>query len=197
MENKNILLIFCKIYSAKPFMAHNRYKNTCQESWRIHQSIQHFSNNLLSRIVRINRVNHPYNSSDNIIEINGTPYNIQWEGKYLIIVDNDRSRIDTLSPISESAEPAITSYLAYLAKEERVKQICFLLAQHVTEFCPIPKNLRDITRLPADIQKKWFESYLEELKLNYIILIGRRTLLIFWLKTLIKSYSVISIHLLA
>ena len=128
MENKNILLIFCKTYSAKPFMAHNKYENTCQESWRIHQSIQHFSDNLLSRTVRINRVNHPYNSSDNIIEINGTPYNIQWEGKYLIIVDNDRSRIDTLSPISESAELAITSYLAYLAKKEGVKQICFLLA---------------------------------------------------------------------
>jgi len=44
--------------------------------------------------------------------------------------------------------------LEYLAKEGGVEQICFLLVQHATEFCPIPKNLRDITRLPADMQKK-------------------------------------------
>jgi len=65
--------------------------------------------------------------SDNI-EINRIPYNIQWEGKYPIIINNDRSKIDTLSSIDKLAEPAITSYLAYLAREERVEQICFLLA---------------------------------------------------------------------
>ena len=32
---------------------------------------------------------------------------------------------------------------------ERVKQICFLLAQHTTESCPISKNLGDVTELLA------------------------------------------------
>ena len=104
--------------------------------------------------MRINGVDYLYNSSDNIIEINGTPYNIQWEGKCLIIVDNDGSRIDIPSPIGKSTELAITSYLIYLAREGRVEQIHFLLAQHATESCPIPKNLGDVTRLLADIQKK-------------------------------------------
>ena len=45
---------------------------------------------------------------------------------------------------------------------ERVKQICFLLAQHTTESCPISKNLGDVTKLLADIQKKWLESCFEE-----------------------------------
>jgi len=62
--------------------------------------------------------------------------------------------MDTLSPIGKPAEPAITSYLACFAREEGVEQICFLLAQYITESCPIPKNLGDVTRLPADIQKK-------------------------------------------
>jgi len=66
--------------------------------------------------------------------------------------------------IGESAKPAITSYLAYLAREGRVEKICFLLAQHTTESFPIPKSLRNVTRLLADIQKKWLESYLKELK---------------------------------
>jgi len=35
--------------------------------------------------------------------------------------------MDTLSSIGESAEPAITSYLVYLAREERVEKIHFLL----------------------------------------------------------------------
>jgi len=38
------------------------------------------------------------------------------------------------------------------------------LVQHATEFCPISKNLGDVTKLLADIQKRWLESYLEELK---------------------------------
>ena len=33
--------------------------------------------------------------------------------------------------------------------------------------------------------------------LNYIILMGKRILLISWLKILVKSYSVISVYLLA
>jgi len=101
--------------------------------------------------VRINGIDYLYNSSDNIIEINGTLYNIQWEGKYLIIVDNNGSRMDTLSSISESAELAITSYLACLTREGEVEQIHFLLVQHAIESCPISKSLRDITRLLADI----------------------------------------------
>jgi len=72
--------------------------------------------------------------------------------------------MDTLSSIGESAEPAITSYLAYLAREERVEKIHFLLVQHATESCPIPKSLGDITRLLANIQKKWLESCFEKLK---------------------------------
>jgi len=39
--------------------------------------------------------------------------------------------MDTPPPITESAEPAITSYLACLAREGGVEQICFLLAQYV------------------------------------------------------------------
>ena len=35
--------------------------------------------------------------------------------------------MDTLPPTDESAEPAITSYLACLTREVRVEQICFLL----------------------------------------------------------------------
>ena len=72
--------------------------------------------------------------------------------------------MNTLPLIGESAELAITSYLKYLAREEGVEQIHFLLAQHATESCPIPKSLRDVIRLPADIQKKWLESCFEKLK---------------------------------
>ena len=144
---------------ANPNMACNRHENACQESWRIHQNTWHFSNNLLSRIVRINRIGYLYNLSDNIIEINGV------EGECLIIVDNSRSRIDTPPPVGESAELAITSYLVYLAREGRVEQIQFLLAQYAAESCPIPKSLGDVTRLLADIQKKWLEFCLEKVKL--------------------------------
>ena len=35
--------------------------------------------------------------------------------------------MDTLSSVGELAKIAITSYLTYLIKEERVKQICFFL----------------------------------------------------------------------
>ena len=63
------------------------------------------------------------------------------------------------------AEPAITSYLVYLVKEGGVEQIYFFLAQHAAKSCPVLKNLVDFTKLQVDIQKKWFESCLEELKL--------------------------------
>ena len=62
--------------------------------------------------------------------------------------------MDTPPPAGESAEPAITSYLAHLAKEGEVEQIHFFLAQYTAESCSIPKNLGDIARLPANIQKK-------------------------------------------
>ena len=62
--------------------------------------------------------------------------------------------MDTLPSIGESAEPAITSYLACLVREGGVKQIHFLLAQCVTESCLVPKSLGDVTRLPADTQNK-------------------------------------------
>ena len=73
--------------------------------------------------------------------------------------------MDTLPSIGKSAELAITSYLACFSREGRVEQICFFLAQCVAESCPISKSLRDITRLPANIQKKWLKSCLEKLKL--------------------------------
>ena len=72
--------------------------------------------------------------------------------------------MDTPPPVDELAKPAITSYLEHLTKEGRVEQIHFLLAQYAAESCPIPKSLGDITRLLANIQKKWLESCLEELK---------------------------------
>jgi len=98
-------------------MACNRHKNACQESWRIYQNIQHFSNNLLFRTIRINKVDYLYNLSNNIIKMNGTLYNIQWEGKCLIIVSNNRNKIDTLPSTSKLTKLAITSYLACLVKK--------------------------------------------------------------------------------
>jgi len=44
--------------------------------------------------------------------------------------------------------------LAYLAREKRVEKFHFLLAQHAAESYSISKNLEDIARLPANIQKK-------------------------------------------
>ena len=114
--------------------------------------------------MRINGVDYLCNPSDNIIEINVTLYNIHWEGKHSIIVDNNGCRIDTPPPIGKSAELAITSYLAYLAREVRVEQICCLLAQCAIESCPIPKDLGDVTRLLANTQKKWLKSCFEKLK---------------------------------
>jgi len=72
--------------------------------------------------------------------------------------------INTPPSIGKSAKPTITSHLAHLAREGAVEQICFLLAQCTTESCPIPKNLGNVTKLLADIQKKWLESCFEELK---------------------------------
>jgi len=94
------------------------------------------------------------------MEINEISYNIQWEDVHPIIVDNNKSKIDTLPLTGKLAKPAITSYLAYLANKEGVEQIHFLLA---SESCLIFKSLGDITRFLADIQKKWHESCLEEL----------------------------------
>jgi len=54
--------------------------------------------------------------------------------------------------------------LVHLVRKGEVEKICFLLAQCIAEFCPIPKSLGNITKLSANIQKKWLESCLEELK---------------------------------
>jgi len=54
--------------------------------------------------------------------------------------------------------------LACFVRKKRVEQICFFLAQHIAESCPISKSLGDVTRLLANIQRKWLESCLEELK---------------------------------
>ena len=67
--------------------------------------------------------------------------------------------------VGKSAEPVITSYLEYLTRKERVEKICFFLTQYVAESCPISKSLEYVTRLLADIQKKWLEFCFEELKL--------------------------------
>ena len=84
---------------------------------------------------------------------------------YTIIIDKNRSRIDTLSSTDKSAKIAITSYLVHLTREEVVEQICFLLIQHIAESCTISKSFGDIIRLLANIQNKWLESCLEKLKL--------------------------------
>ena len=62
--------------------------------------------------------------------------------------------MSTLSFVDKSAESVITNYLVYLIREERVKQICFILAQYIAESCLIFKNLGDIIKLLASIQKK-------------------------------------------
>jgi len=69
---------------------------------------------------------------------------------------NNESRINTLPLTGESAKPAIISYLAYLVRKERVEQIHFLLTQHATKACIIPKNFGDVTKLLADIQSLSF-----------------------------------------
>jgi len=43
---------------------------------RDYQNIQRFSDNLLPRIIRINGVDYPYKSYNNIVEIDGILYNI-------------------------------------------------------------------------------------------------------------------------
>ena len=73
--------------------------------------------------------------------------------------------MDTPSSANKLAEPAITNYLAYLAKEGEVKQVFFFLVQHAAKSCLIPKSLRDVTRFLANIQKKQLKSCLKELKL--------------------------------
>jgi len=72
--------------------------------------------------------------------------------------------MNTLFPIGELAKPAITNYLICLARKEKVEQIHFFLVQHIAESCSIPKSLRDVIRLLADIQKKWLESCLRSKK---------------------------------
>ena len=53
--------------------------------------------------------------------------------------------------LSDKLVKIITSYLTCLTKEGKIEQIHFLL---VEKSCQIPKNLRDIMKLLADIQKK-------------------------------------------
>jgi len=55
--------------------------------------------------------------------------------------------------------------LAYLARKGEVEKIHFFLVQYIAESCPITKNLGDVAEMPANIQKKWLEFYLEKLKL--------------------------------
>ena len=62
--------------------------------------------------------------------------------------------MDTLPFANKSTKPTITSYLVCLAREGRVEQIHFLLAQHAAESCSIPKNLGNVAKLLVDIYKK-------------------------------------------
>jgi len=48
----------------------------------------------------------------------------------------------------------ITGYLACLIRKGEVKQIHFFLAQYIAKSCLISKNLRDVAKLLANIQKK-------------------------------------------
>ena len=62
--------------------------------------------------------------------------------------------MNILPSVGKLAKLAITSYLAHLAKEEGVEKIHFLLVQYVVESYSISKNLENITKLLANIQKK-------------------------------------------
>ena len=77
---------------------------------------------------------------------------IQWEDQYLIIVDNNKSIINTSPYIGELAKLAIISYLVYFVKEGEVEKIHFILIQYATEAYPIPKHLGDVTKLLANIK---------------------------------------------
>jgi len=95
-------------------------------------------------------LNYSYNLYDNTAKINKVFYNILWKGQYLVIIDSNRCKMDAPS-LSDKLVKIITSYLACLTKEGGIEQIHFLL---VEKSCQIPKNLRDIMKLLADIQKK-------------------------------------------
>jgi len=70
--------------------------------------------------------------------------------------------------------------LVHLTRKERVKKNCFPLVQHAAESCTVSKNLGDITKLLADIQRKWLEFYLEKLKsLKYYGMLWTLTFLFF------------------
>ena len=116
-------------------------------------------------MVRINEVDYLYNLFDNIIEINGILCNIQQKGQYLIIVGNNKSKIDTPPSRDKLVELAITSYLVCYARKRRVEQIYFLLAQYTAKSCLIPRYLGNAAKLLADIQKNQLGFYLKELKL--------------------------------
>jgi len=78
-------------------------------------------------MIRLNRVNYPYNLYNNTAKINEVSYNILWEDQHLIIIDSNRYRMDTLSPAGELAKIVLTNYLACLTREGGVEQIYFLL----------------------------------------------------------------------
>ena len=51
-------------------MTHNRYKNIYQKLQIIYWDIYRFFDNLLSKIIRLNKVDYLYKLYDNIVEIN-------------------------------------------------------------------------------------------------------------------------------
>jgi len=59
--------------------------------------------------------------------------------------------MNILPSVGKLAKLAITSYLVYLAREERVEKIHFLLVQYIVESCSISKNLGNIAKLLANI----------------------------------------------
>ena len=82
MRNKNILPISCIILytnQGRDFPIPIWYTISMKMpiiNHRDYQNIQRFSDNLLPRIIRINGVDYPYKSYNNIVEIDGILYNI-------------------------------------------------------------------------------------------------------------------------
>jgi len=114
--------------------------------------------------IPIGGVYYPYSQWDNIVEINGIHYEVDWIGQRPIIIDIEGNRMDALPPAGKSATTAITNHMVRLVREGGAKHICFLLALRATETYVPPKTFKDVTKLPADSKKRWLESCLEELK---------------------------------
>ena len=115
--------------------------------------------------IPIGGVYYSYSQQDNIVEINGIHYEVDWVGQQLIIIDIEENRIDAPSPAGESATIAITNHMVHLVREGEAEHIHFLLALRATETQFLPKTFKDIAKIQANSKKRQLESCLEELKL--------------------------------